>query len=80
MSFLLYRCTENASKEHVMASLAMDIEVWVTMLVIRFLENSKPEENNVWCLVVERARQYVRNNLDTKSDIASREEMAAAAI
>ncbi|THV44484.1 hypothetical protein BGAL_0631g00040 [Botrytis galanthina] len=66
MSFLLYRCTENASKEHVMASLVMDIEVWVTMLVIRFLEDSKPEENNVWCFVVEKA--------------PSRERMAAAAI
>ncbi|TEY86653.1 hypothetical protein BOTCAL_0004g00070 [Botryotinia calthae] len=61
-------------------SLVVDIDVWVTMLVVRFLEDSIPEENNVWCLVVEKARRYVRNNLDTDSDMTSLERMAAAAI
>ncbi|TGO82081.1 hypothetical protein BPOR_0927g00040 [Botrytis porri] len=38
------------------SSLLIDTDAWVTMLVFRFLEDSIPEENNLWCLVVETAR------------------------
>lgn len=58
----------------------IDNDVWITMLVVKFLEDSIPEEKNVWCLVVEKARRYVRARWDTIGDLASLEEMAGAAV
>ncbi|KAI9643283.1 hypothetical protein NHQ30_007900 [Ciborinia camelliae] len=55
-------------------------DVWVTMLVVKFLKDRIPEEKNVWYLVVEKALQYVRAHLHTAGDMASLEEMAGAAV
>ncbi|KAF7950078.1 hypothetical protein EAE96_007378 [Botrytis aclada] len=41
------------------SSLLIDADAWVTMLVFRFLEDIIPEEKNVWCLVVEKARRHL---------------------
>jgi len=46
-------------------SVIVIFNTWVTMLVVRFLEEMMPEEEDVWGLVVEKAREYVRECLET---------------
>ena len=54
----------------------MSKEAWVTMLVIKFLEECIPEEKDVWGLVVEKAREYVRKCLASGGELHLLEEMA----
>ncbi|KAJ8062369.1 hypothetical protein OCU04_008913 [Sclerotinia nivalis] len=58
----------------------IDEDVWVTMLLVRFLEDRIPEGKSVWCLVVEKARRFVRARLNTTGDMDLLEEMAGAAV
>jgi hypothetical protein len=55
-------------------------EAWVTMLVARFLEDVIPEEEDVWGLVVEKAREFVRECLENGGDLQLLEEMAGLAV
>ncbi|APA16089.1 hypothetical protein sscle_16g108590 [Sclerotinia sclerotiorum 1980 UF-70] len=63
-------------------SKVIDADIWVTVLVVRFLEIRIPEEKNVWCLIVEKARRFVRVRLNASGDmdLLSLEEMAGAAV
>lgn len=63
-------------------SQVIDADIWVTILVVRFLEIRIPEEKNVWCLIVEKARRFVRVRLNASGDmdLLSLEEMAGAAV
>lgn len=58
----------------------MSDEAWVTMLVVRFLEERMPEEEDVWGLVVEKAREYVRRFLETREMLHLLEEMAGVVV
>ncbi|CZR68404.1 related to Vault poly[ADP-ribose] polymerase [Phialocephala subalpina] len=55
-------------------------EAWVTMLVVRFLEERMPEEEDVWGLVVEKAREYVGRFLETRETLHLLEEMAGVVV
>lgn len=54
-------------------------EAWVTMLVVSFLEDKMPEEEDVWGLVVEKARVHVRKYLEIEA-LAPLEKLAGDAI
>ncbi|KAH9206639.1 von Willebrand factor type A domain-containing protein [Leptodontidium sp. 2 PMI_412] len=55
-------------------------EAWVTMLVVKFLEERMPKEKDVWDLVVKKAREYVRKCLETRGELHLLEEMAGAVV
>ncbi|KAH7420060.1 hypothetical protein BKA64DRAFT_32173 [Cadophora sp. MPI-SDFR-AT-0126] len=55
-------------------------KAWVTMLVVKFLEERMPKETDVWDLVVEKARECVRKCLLTRGELHLLEEMARAVV
>ena len=55
-------------------------EAWVTMLVVRFLEEMMSEEEDVWGLVVEKARGYIRGCLENGGDLQLLEEIAGLVV
>lgn len=55
-------------------------EAWVTMLVVRFLEDRMRKEEDVWGMVVAKAREYVRKCLETGRDLHLLEELAAGVV
>jgi len=55
-------------------------EAWVAMLVVRFLEERMPEEEDVWGLVVEKGREYVRKCLETGRELQLLEELVGAVV
>ncbi|KAJ8069031.1 hypothetical protein OCU04_002705 [Sclerotinia nivalis] len=44
----------------------MSEEAWITIFIVTLLEEKVPEEEDVWGLVVEKARKYLRTNLGTE--------------
>jgi hypothetical protein len=56
-----------------------DTRNWITMLSARFLEKM-PEEEDVWILVVKKARGYVRECLENEGDLHLLEGMAGTVV
>ena len=57
----------------------MTDEAWVTMLIVRCLEERTSEEECVWALAVQKAREYLLKCRDT-SDLRFLEEMVDSAV
>lgn len=49
---------------------AKNLNAWITLLVVRFLENYMPEDKEVWELVVDKAKQWlVETGMPTEWEI-----------
>ncbi|KAE8450876.1 hypothetical protein EG329_005316 [Mollisiaceae sp. DMI_Dod_QoI] len=55
-------------------------EIWVTIVVLRFLEDRIPKEEDVWGLVVEKARACIQRYLGPGGDLQLLEELAARVV
>jgi hypothetical protein len=58
----------------------MSEEAWVTMLVVTFLAKRMPEEEGVWGMIVEKAREHVRRLVNTEETLHLLEKMAEAVV